>query len=247
MPGVAIVTGGSRGIGRACALALAEDGYDVVVNFTSNKAAADAVVAEITAKGGIAVSAQGDVGVEEDVLRLYAVADALGPLKVLVNNAGVVDKAQRVEEMTLARLTRMFSINVIGSFLCAREAVKRMSTKRGGAGGAIVNMSSIAPRLGAAGQYVDYAAAKSAIDAFTLGLSREVAGEGIRVNAVSPGLIDTDIHASGGIPGRVKALESTIPIQRGGTAEEIAEAVRWLASDKASYAVGANLTISGGR
>lgn len=247
MPGVAIVTGGSRGIGRACALALAEDGYDVVVNFTSNKAAADAVVAEITAKGGIAVSAQGDVGVEEDVLRLFAVADALGPLKVLVNNAGVVDVAQRVDEMTLARLTRMFSINVIGSFLCAREAVKRMSTKRGGMGGAIVNMSSIAPRLGAAGQYVDYAAAKSAIDAFTLGLSREVAGEGIRVNAVSPGLIDTDIHASGGIPDRVKALQSTIPIQRGGTAEEIAEAVRWLASDKASYAVGANITVSGGR
>lgn len=247
MPGVAIVTGGSRGIGRACALALAEDGYDIVVNFTANKAAADAVVAEIKARGGIAVSAQGDVGVEDDVLRLFAVADSLGPLKVLVNNAGVVDKAQRVDQMSLARLNRMFSINVIGSFLCAREAVKRMSTRHGGTGGAIVNMSSIAPRLGAAGQYVDYAAAKSAIDAFTLGLSREVAGEGIRVNAVSPGLIDTDIHASGGIPDRVKALEATIPIQRGGTAEEIAEAVRWLASDKASYAVGANLTISGGR
>ena len=247
MPGVAIVTGGSRGIGRACALALAEDGYDIVVNFTANKAAADAVVAEIKARGGIAVSAQGDVGVEDDVLRLFAVADSLGPLKVLVNNDGVVDKAQRVDQMSLARLNRMFSINVIGSFLCAREAVKRMSTRHGGTGGAIVNMSSIAPRLGAAGQYVDYAAAKSAIDAFTLGLSREVAGEGIRVNAVSPGLIDTDIHASGGIPDRVKALEATIPIQRGGTAEEIAEAVRWLASDKASYAVGANLTISGGR
>jgi len=247
MTRVAIVTGGSRGIGRACALALAQDGFDIVVNYTSAKAAADTVVGEIIALGRRAVAVRGDVANEADVLSIFAAADGLGPLGALVNNAGVVDVSQRVEEMTLDRLTRMFSINVIGSFLCAREAVKRMSTRNGGSGGAIVNLSSIAPRLGAAGQYVDYAAAKSAIDAFTLGLGREVAAEGIRVNAVSPGLIDTDIHASGGIPGRVKALESSIPIQRGGQPEEIAEAVRWFVSDKASYAVGANLVISGGR
>ena len=244
---VAIVTGGSRGIGRACAVGLAEDGFDIVVNYAGNKAAADAVVAEIIAMGRKAVAVQGDVANEADVTAIFAAADKLGPLKALVNNAGVVDVAQPVVEMSTERLRRMFDINVMGSFFCAREAIKRMSTRLGGKGGAIVNMSSIAPRLGAPGQYVDYAAAKGAIDAFTLGLGREVATEGIRVNGVQPGLIETDIHASGGIPDRIEQLKSTIPIKRGGLPEEIAEAVRWLVSDKASYAVGTLLTVSGGR
>lgn len=245
--GVAIVTGGSRGIGRACALALAEDGFDVVVNYAGNKAAADDVVAAILAAGRKAAAVQGDVGSEADVLAIFGAADALGRLAVLVNNAGVIDRPQRVEDYHLARLQRMMTINVIGSFLCAREAVKRMSTRHGGKGGAIINLSSIAPTLGAPGQYVDYAASKGAIDAMTLGLGREVAAEGIRVNAVRPGLIETEIHASGGIPDRVSQLADTIPIKRGGTAEEVAECVRWLASDKASYVVGAVLTVSGGR
>lgn len=247
MANVAIITGGSRGIGRACALGLAEDGYDVVVNYAGNKAAADEVVAAIVAGGRKAVAVQGDVANEADVAAIFAAADKLGTLKALVNNAGVVDVAQPVVEMSAARLRRMFDINVMGSFFCAREAIRRMSTRLGGKGGAIVNLSSIAPRLGAPGQYVDYAAAKGAIDAFTLGLGREVANEGIRVNGVQPGLIETDIHASGGIPDRIETLKNTIPIKRGGTAEEIAEAVRWLVSDKASYAVGSLITVSGGR
>lgn len=247
MANVAIITGGSRGIGRACALGLAEDGYDVVVNYAGNKAAADEVVAAIVAGGRKAIAVQGDVANEADVAAIFAAADKLGTLKALVNNAGVVDVAQPVVEMSAARLRRMFDINVMGSFFCAREAIRRMSTRLGGKGGAIVNLSSIAPRLGAPGQYVDYAAAKGAIDAFTLGLGREVANEGIRVNGVQPGLIETDIHASGGIPDRIETLKNTIPIKRGGTAEEIAEAVRWLVSDKASYAVGSLITVSGGR
>lgn len=247
MAQVAIVTGGSRGIGRACCLLLAEDGYDIVVNYSSNRAAAEEVVAAINAIGRQALAVRGDVAVEADVLALFSAADALGPLRALVNNAGVVDVPARVDEMSLDRLTRMMTINIIGSFLCAREAVKRMSTRHGGSGGAIVNLSSIAPRLGAPGQYVDYAASKGAIDALTLGLGREVANEGIRVNGVQPGLIETDIHASGGIPDRVARLQDTIPIKRGGTALEIAEAVRWLVSDKASYAVGSLITVSGGR
>lgn len=245
--GVAIVTGGSRGIGRACALGLAVDGFDIVVNYAGNKAAADEVVAEIAGLGRKAVAVQGDVANEADVLAIFAAADTLGPLALLVNNAGVVDVAARVDEMSFERLTRMMNINIVGSFLCAREAVKRMSTRHGGKGGAIVNLSSIAPTLGAPGQYVDYAASKGAIDAMTLGLGREVAAEGIRVNAVRPGLIETEIHASGGIPDRVAKLAETIPIKRGGTADEVAECVRWLASDKASYVVGAVLTVSGGR
>lgn len=245
--GVAIVTGGSRGIGRACAIGLAEDGFDVVVNYAGNKAAADEVVAQIIAMGRKAVAVRGDVSNEADVQAIFAAADGMGPLKALVNNAGVVDIVQPVVEMSTERLTRMFGINVMGSIFCAQQAIRRMSTRLGGKGGSIVNMSSIAPRLGAPGQYVDYAAAKGAIDAFTLGLGREVANEGIRVNGVQPGLIETDIHASGGIPGRVEQLKSTIPIQRGGTAEEVAEAVRWLVSDKASYAVGSLITVSGGR
>jgi NAD(P)-dependent dehydrogenase (short-subunit alcohol dehydrogenase family) len=244
MAQVAIVTGGSRGIGRACCLLLAEDGYDIVVNYAGNRAAAEEVVAAVNAKGQQALAVQGDVGVEADIIGIFAAADRLGTLKVLVNNAGVVDVVSRVDGMSLERLTRMMNINIVGSFLCAREAVKRMSTKHGGSGGAI---SSIAPRLGAPGQYVDYAASKGAIDALTIGLGREVANEGIRVNGVQPGLIETDIHASGGIPDRVAQLKDTIPIKRGGTAFEIAEAVRWLVSDKASYAVGSLITVSGGR
>ena len=247
MNDVAIITGGSRGIGRACALLLAEDGYDIVVNYVGNRIAADDVVAEIKAKGRKAVAVQGDVGEEADVTRIFAAADALGILKALVNNAGVIDVPSRVDDMSVERLTRMMKINIIGSFLCAREAVRRMSTKHGGQGGAIVNMGSAAAFLGAGGQYVDYAASKGAIDTFTIGLAREVAAEGIRVNAVRPGLIETDIHASGGIPDRVAQLGGTVPIQRGGTADEVAEAVRWLVSDKASYAVGAILNITGGR
>lgn len=244
---VAIVTGASRGIGRACALGLADDGYDIVVNYAGNLKAAETVVAAVLAKGRKAVAVQGDVGVEADVLAIFATADAMGTLKLLVNNAGVIDVASRVDGMSVTRLTRMMTTNVIGSFLCAREAVKRMSTKNGGTGGAIVNMSSIAPTLGAPGQYVDYAASKGAIDALTLGLGREVAAEGIRVNAVRPGLIDTEIHAAGGIPGRVAQLADTIPIKRGGSADEVAECVRWLASDKASYVLSSVLTVSGGR
>jgi NAD(P)-dependent dehydrogenase (short-subunit alcohol dehydrogenase family) len=247
MAGVAIVTGASRGIGRACATGLAEDGFDVVVNYAGNKQAADEVVAAINALGRQAVAVQGDVSIEADVANIFAAADRMGTLRALVNNAGVVDRPQPVVDMSTERLNRMFGINVMGSFFCAREAIKRMSTRLGGEGGAIVNMSSIAPRLGAPGQYVDYAAAKGAIDAFTLGLGRELANEGIRVNGVQPGLIETDIHASGGIPDRVEQLKSTIPIKRGGTADEIAEAVRWLVSDKASYAVGSLITVSGGR
>ena len=247
MPNVAIVTGGSRGIGRACALALAEEGYAVVVNYAGNIDAAEAVVDVIREQGRRAVAVQGDVSKEADVAAIFAAADRLGPLKALVNNAGVVDVAQPVVEMSAARLTRMFGINVMGAFFCAQAAIKRMSTRLGGSGGAIVNMSSIAPRLGSPGQYVDYAGAKGAIDAFTIGLGREVAAEGIRVNGVQPGLIETEIHASGGIPDRVDQLKSTIPIQRGGTAEEVAEAVRWLVSDRASYVVGSLITVSGGR
>ena len=218
-----------------------------MVNYVGNRIAADEVVAEIRAKGRKAVAVQGDVGEEADVTRIFAAADALGTLKALVNNAGVIDVPSRVDDMSVERLTRMMKINIIGSFLCAREAVRRMSTKHGGQGGAIVNMGSAAAFLGAGGQYVDYAASKGAIDTFTIGLAREVAAEGIRVNAVRPGLIETDIHASGGIPDRVAQLGGTVPIQRGGTADEVAEAVRWLVSDKASYAVGAILNITGGR
>ncbi|HRK23980.1 MAG TPA: SDR family oxidoreductase [Beijerinckiaceae bacterium] len=247
MTRVAIVTGASRGIGRACAIGLAEDGFDVVVNYAGDRTAADEVVAVIAATGRRAVAVQGDVSVEADIEKIFVAADALGTLAALVNNAGVVDIAQPVVEMSTARLRRMFDINVMGTIWCAQAAIRRMSTRLGGKGGAIVNMSSIAPRLGAPGQYVDYAAAKGAIDALTLGLGRELANEGIRVNGVQPGLIETDIHASGGIPDRIEQLKATIPIKRGGTAKEVAEAVRWLVSDKASYAVGSLITVSGGR
>jgi NAD(P)-dependent dehydrogenase (short-subunit alcohol dehydrogenase family) len=246
-PDVAIVTGGSRGIGAACCLLLAKAGYLVVVNYVSNAQAAKSIVAQIEKAGGKAVAIKGDVANEKDILALFKSADQLGSLKVLINNAGIIDIKARVDEMSAERLARMFAINITGSFLCAREAIRRMSTKHGGPGGAIVNLSSAAATLGAPGWFVDYAASKGAIDTFTIGLAREVAAEGIRVNAVRPGIIDTEIHASGGEPDRVAQMRTQIPIQREGTALEVAEAIVWLASDKASYVTGACLSVSGGR
>jgi NAD(P)-dependent dehydrogenase (short-subunit alcohol dehydrogenase family) len=245
---VLLVTGGSRGIGAATALLAAQQGWSVAVNYTANSLAADEVVRQIRAAGGQAISIQADVADEAQVLRMFEHIDAkMGRLQGLVNNAGVVDMTARVDEMSVARWKRMFDINVIGSLICAREAVRRMSTRHGGAGGSIVNVSSAAARLGAPGQYVDYAAAKGAIDAFTIGLAKEVAAEGIRVNAVRPGLIETEIHASGGLPNRVKDLQHLVPAQRGGSAEEVAEAIVWLLSDSASYTTMSFLDVSGGR
>ena len=236
MEKVLLVTGGSRGIGAATCLLAARQGWAVAVNYTANSLAADEVVRQIRAAGGRAMAVQADVADEAQVLRMFEQVDAkLGRLTGLVNNAGVVDVTARVEDMSVARWKRMFDINVIGSLICAREAVRRMSTRHGGAGGSIVNLSSAAARLGAPGQYVDYAAAKGAIDAFTIGLAKEVAGEGIRVNAVRPGLIETEIHASGGLPNRVKDLQHQVPMQRGGSAEEVAEAIVWLLGEGASY------------
>jgi len=245
---VLLVTGASRGIGAATALLAARQGWSVAVNYAANALAADEVVRSIRATGGTAIAVQADVGDEAQVLRLFETIDArLGRLTGLVNNAGVVDVTARLDEMSVARWRRMFDINVIGSLLCAREAVRRMSTRRGGDGGAIVNVSSAAARMGAPGQYLDYAAAKGAIDSFTIGLAREVASEGIRVNAVRPGLIETDIHASGGLPDRVRDLQHLVPMQRGGTADEVAQAIVWLLSDAASYTTMSLLDVSGGR
>ncbi|MEM5581555.1 SDR family oxidoreductase [Roseibium sp. AS2] len=244
---VHIVTGGSRGIGASVCRKLAALGHTVVVNYASNSAAAEALVADISQAGGRAQAVQADVGNEADILALFRAADDLGDLAGLVNNAGVVDLTQRVDEMSLERLSRMFSINVIGSFLCAREAVKRMSTRHGGKGGAIVNLGSAASKLGSPAQYVDYAASKGAIDTMTVGLALEVADEGVRVNAVRPGIIDTEIHASGGAPDRVAQLQSRLPMKRAGTADEVADAIVWLLSDQSSYTTGAILDVSGGR
>jgi NAD(P)-dependent dehydrogenase (short-subunit alcohol dehydrogenase family) len=245
---VLLVTGGSRGIGAATALLAARRGWAVAVNYASNSLAADEVVRTIRAGGGTAISVQADVGSEAEVRAMFEKVDAkLGRLTALVNNAGVVDVQARVDEMTAERLERMLRINVIGSFLCAREAVRRMSTKYGGDGGAIVNLSSAAARLGSPGQYVDYAASKGAIESFTLGLAKEVADEGIRVNAVRPGLIDTEIHASGGMPDRAHQLAPTVPMKRTGSAEEVAHGIVWLLSPEASYVTGTSLDVAGGR
>lgn len=243
-----LITGGSRGIGAATALMAASQGYAVAVNFASNSLAADEVVRQIRAGGGQAITVQADVASEREVIAMFEKIDArFGRLTALVNNAGVVDYTARVDAMTLERLQRMFAINVFGSFLCARQAVLRMSTRYGGAGGSIVNVSSAASRLGSPGQYVDYAAAKGAIDSFTLGLAKEVASEGIRVNAVRPGIIETEIHASGGLPDRAREVAPMVPMQRPGTAAEVAEAIMWLMSGQSSYATGALLDIAGGR
>ena len=245
---VLVVTGGSRGIGAETARLAALRGYAVCVNYRSNRAAADAVVAAIGKEGGTAIAVAADVGVEPDVLRLFETVDAqLGRLTALVNNAGILETQSRLDGIDGARLGRIFATNVIGSFLCARQAVKRMSTAMGGAGGAIVNVSSRASQLGAAGEYVDYAASKAALDTMTIGLAREVAGEGIRVNGVRAGIIHTGIHASGGEPGRVDRLAPQLPMKRGGQAIEVARAILWLLSDEASYSTGTFIDVAGGR
>lgn len=248
MKPVVLITGGSRGIGAATARLAAQHGYAVAINYTSNQRAAETLVDEITAAGGTAVAIQADVAQENQVQALFKSVDAqLGTLSALVNNAGVVDAASRVDAMSVARLRRMFDINVIGSMVCAREAVLRMSTRHGGKGGTIVNLSSVASSLGGAGQYVDYAASKGAIDTFTVGLARELAAEGIRVNAVRPGIIDTEIHASGGQPDRVREMTPLLPMKRAGSAEEVAQAIFWLMSDQSSYTTGSMLDVTGGR
>lgn len=243
-----LITGGSRGIGAATALLAAQRGFAVAVNYSANSLAADEVVRQIRASGGQAMAVQADVADEAQVLAMFGKIDAkFGRLSALVNNAGVVDVAARVDEMSVARLKRMFDINVLGSFLCAREAVLRMSTRHGGTGGNIVNVSSIAARLGGAGQYVDYAASKGAMDTFTVGLAKEVALEGIRVNAVRPGIIETEIHASGGQPDRARQMAPLVPMQRAGTAMEVAQSIVWLLSQESSYCTGALLDVTGGR
>jgi NAD(P)-dependent dehydrogenase (short-subunit alcohol dehydrogenase family) len=245
---VVIITGGSRGIGRATAIAAAARGYRICIGYASNEAAANSVVAAIEGTNGKAVAVKCDVGSEGDILELFKAADKVGTLGALVNNAGIVGKSGvRVDEMSAERIQQMMAINVTGSILCAREAVKRMSTRHGGKGGVIVNLSSVAAKLGAPNTYVDYAASKGAIDSFTIGLGYEVAGEGIRVAAIRPGLIDTDIHASGGEPDRAHRLAHMVPMKRVGSAEEIANAIVWLMSDDASYVTSAILDVSGGR
>jgi NAD(P)-dependent dehydrogenase (short-subunit alcohol dehydrogenase family) len=244
---VVIITGGSRGIGRATALAAAARGFRVCVGYASNEAAAGHVVSAIEAKNGKAIAVKCDVGSESDILALFKAADEFGTLGALVNNAGIVGPSLRVDQVSAERIQRMMAVNVTGSILCAREAVKRMSTRHGGKGGVIVNLSSVAAKLGGANTYVDYAASKGAIDTFTIGLGYEVAGEGIRVAAIRPGLIDTEIHASGGEPDRAHRLAGNVPMKRVGTADEIANAIVWLMSDDASYVTSAILDVSGGR
>jgi NAD(P)-dependent dehydrogenase (short-subunit alcohol dehydrogenase family) len=247
MSGVLVITGASRGIGAATARLAARNGYDVVVNYASNEAAAAEVVRNIEQAGRRGLAVRGDVSDPEDVEALFAAVDRLGTLTGLVNNAGIVDQPARVDEMDAARLTRMFAVNIMGCFLCAGAAIRRMSTRHGGRGGAIVNVASTGSKIGSPGQYVDYASAKGAIDTFTIGLGLEVAREGIRVNAVRPGIIETDIHASGGDPGRAARMAPDLPMGRAGTADEVAEAIMFLMSEKAAYSIGSILTVSGGR
>jgi NAD(P)-dependent dehydrogenase (short-subunit alcohol dehydrogenase family) len=243
-----LVTGGSRGIGAATARLAAQHGYAVCINYLRNRNAADALVHEIARSGGRAIAVQADVSIEQNVVRLFQTIDReLGSIDALVNNVGIVEPQTRVESMSAERLQRVFAVNVTASFLCAREAIRRMSTKYGGNGGAIVNVSSVAAKLGSPEEYVDYAAAKAAIDTFTIGLSKEVATEGIRVNAVRPGVVYTDIHATGGEPNRVERVKEHVPMKRGGQPDEIARAILWLLSDEASYSTGAILDVSGGR
>jgi NAD(P)-dependent dehydrogenase (short-subunit alcohol dehydrogenase family) len=245
---IIVITGGSRGIGAATARLAASRGYAVCVNYLKNQLAAKAVVDEIRSGGGQAIAVAADVAAETDVVNLFEAVDAqLGTVTALVNNAGILETQMRVEDMNAGRLFRVFATNITGSFLCAREAVRRMSTRRGGNGGAIVNVSSGASRLGAPDEYVDYAASKGAIDTFTIGLSKEVALEGIRVNAVRPGFIYTDIHASGGERGRVDRIKDSVPMKRGGRPEEVANAILWLLSDEASYATGSIIDLAGGK
>jgi NAD(P)-dependent dehydrogenase (short-subunit alcohol dehydrogenase family) len=244
---VVIITGGSRGIGRATALAAATRGFRVCIGYASNEAAAKQVVGAIEAKNGKAIAVKCDVGREHDILELFKAADKFGTLGALINNAGIVGPTTRVDQMSAERIERLMAVNVTGSILCAREAVKRMSTRHGGKGGVIVNLSSVAAKLGSPNTYVDYAASKGAIDSFTIGLAQEVASEGIRVAAIRPGLIDTDIHASGGEPDRAHRLAGTVPMKRVGSADEIANAIVWLLSDEASYVTSAILDVSGGR
>jgi NAD(P)-dependent dehydrogenase (short-subunit alcohol dehydrogenase family) len=244
---VMLITGGSRGIGAVTALMAAEQGYSVCVNYLSNADAAAEVVAACEAVGATALAAQGDVSKEPDVLAMFEAARSLGPLKVLINNAGILHSQSKLEAFSFERLTEVVAVNVVGAMLCAREAVRTMSTNHGGSGGAIVNVSSAASYLGSPNEYIDYASTKGAMDTMTVGLAKEVATEGIRVNAVRPGLIKTDIHASGGDPGRVERLAPNIPMQRGGESQEVANAIMWLASDEASYVTGTLVNVSGGR
>lgn len=246
--GIALVTGASRGIGRATALQLAQEGYTVAVNYHHNIKAATQVVNDIIAAGGKAFAVRADISDEAQVLAMFEALDREGdPLSALVNNAGILFQQSTIEGLSAERINRVLSTNVTGYFLCCREAVKRMSHKHGGKGGAIVNVSSAASRLGSPGEYVDYAASKGAVDSLTTGLALEVAAQGIRVNCVRPGLIYTDIHASGGEPGRVDRLSSVLPMKRGGQPEEVAQAIVWLLSDKASYVTGSFLELAGGK
>lgn len=248
MTKIALITGGSRGIGAATARRTAAAGYSVVFSYLQARRQAEDLCAEIVQAGGAARAVQADVAKEADILRLFETVDReIGTLTALVNNAGIAERQMRCTGMDTARLTRVFTTNVIGSFLCAREAIKRMSTKFGGSGGAIVNLSSAAARLGSPGEFVDYAASKGAIESFTVGLAKEVAGEGIRVNAVRPGVIYTDMHASYGEPGRVDRVKETVPMRRGGTADEVAQAILWLLSEESSYSTGTFIDVSGGR
>ena len=243
-----MITGAGRGIGAATAMLAVQRGYAVAVNYIHDRVCAENVVDRIRTQGGRAEILQADVSSEPDVVRLFAEVDQkLGPVSALVNNAGILERQMRVEEMDAARWNRVLAINVTGSFLCAREAIRRMSTKKGGNGGAIVNISSAASRIGAPGEYVDYAASKAAVEAFTIGLAKEVAEEGIRVNGVRPGVIYTSIHASGGEPGRVDRVKGAVPMKRGGQPEEVARAVLWLLSDEAGYSTGTFIDVSGGR